>query len=54
MRDIDARLRKLELATAHKAIAVVWWGQQSESELQAEIAERETKRFRVMVVSWQR
>ena len=54
MRNIDMRLRKLEVATAQKAIAFVWWGQQSEAELQAEIAQREAKGFRVVVVGWQR
>ena len=52
MRNIDARLRKLE--AVHKPIATIWWGKQSEAELQAEIAEREAKGFRVIVVSWQR
>jgi hypothetical protein len=37
-----------------KAIAVVWWGKQSEAELQTEIAEREAEASRVVVVSWQR
>jgi hypothetical protein len=35
-------------------IATIWWGEQSEAELQAEIAEREAKGFRVVVVSWER
>jgi hypothetical protein len=54
MRNIDLRLRKLETATVHKPIATIWWGDQSEVELQAEIAERVAKGFRVVVVSWQR
>ena len=54
MRNIDARLRKLEATTSPKPIATIWWGEQSEAELQAEIAEREAKGFRVVVVSWER
>jgi hypothetical protein len=50
----EVRLRKLEAAMGHKPIATIWWGEQSESELQAAIAEREAKGFRVVVVSWQR
>jgi hypothetical protein len=34
--------------------ATIWWGEQSEAEMQAEIAEREAKGFRVVVVSWKR
>jgi hypothetical protein len=54
MRNIDARLRKLEATMGDKPVATIWWGEQSEAELQAEIAEREAKGFRVIVVSWQR
>ena len=54
MRNFNVRLRKLEVATAYKPIATIWWGQQGESELQAQISEREAKGFRVVVVSWQR
>ena len=54
MRNLDARLRKLEAATGNKPIATIWWGEQSEAELQAEIAEREAEGFRVVVVSWER
>ena len=54
MRNIDVRLRKLEAATRHKPIAMIWWDQQTKAELQVEIAEREAKGFRVVVVSWQR
>ena len=54
MRNIDARLRKLEAATSPKPIATIWWGEQSKAELQAKIAEREAKGFRVIVVRWQR
>jgi hypothetical protein len=54
MRNIDLRLRKLEAATAHKPIATIWWGQQSEAELPAETAEREANGFGVVVASWQR
>ena len=53
MRNIDVRLRKLEAETVNKP-AIIWWDKQSEAELQTEIAEREAKGFRVMVVSWQR
>jgi hypothetical protein len=54
MRTMDLRLRKLEAAKGNKPIATIWWGEQSEAELQAEIAEREAKGFRVVVVSWER
>jgi len=54
MRNVDARLRKLEAATGKKPIATIWWDEQSEAELQAEIAERGANGFRVVVVSWQR
>ena len=54
MRNIDVRLRKLEAETGDKRIDIIWWDKQSEAELQAEIAERGAKGFRVMVVSWQR
>ena len=54
MRNIHARFRKLRAAMAQKAIAVVWWGKQSEAELQTEIAEREAEASRIVVVSWQR
>jgi hypothetical protein len=54
MRNIDVRLRKLEAATGNKPIATIWWGEQTEAELQAEIAEREAKGFHVIVVRWER
>jgi hypothetical protein len=54
MRNIDARLRKLEGATAYKPIATIWWDKQSEAELEAEVAEQEAKGFQVVVVSWKR
>ena len=54
MRNIDVRLRKLEAATGHNPVATIWRGEQSEAELRVEIAKREAKGFRVLVVSWQR
>jgi hypothetical protein len=54
MRNIDVRLRKLEGATAYKPIAIIWWGKQSEPELEAEIAERKARGCGVLVVSWKR
>jgi hypothetical protein len=53
MRNIDTRLRKLEGVTACKPISIIWWGEQTEPELKAEIAEQ-AKGFRVLVVSWKR
>jgi hypothetical protein len=54
MHNTDLRLRKPETATGTNPIATIWWDQhrQSEAELQAEIADREAKGFRVVVVSW--
>jgi hypothetical protein len=52
MRNIDARLRRLEAAMGDKPIATIWWGEQSEAELQVEIAEQEAKGFRVIVARW--
>ncbi len=49
---IENRLRKLEQVT--KPIACIWGDQQSDAELQAEIAEREAKGLEVHVVSWER
>jgi hypothetical protein len=46
-------LGQIEAETGDKPIAIIWWDKQSEAELQAEIAEREAKGFRVMAVSWQ-
>lgn len=43
MRNLDARLRKLEASTGNKPIAIIWWGEQSEAELQAEIAVRKPR-----------
>jgi hypothetical protein len=51
MRNIDARLRKLEAAMGDKPIAIIWWGEQSEAELQAEIAEREAADIRMNAFS---
>jgi hypothetical protein len=54
MRNIDVRLRKLEGTATYQTIATIWWGNQSEAELEAEIAEQKAKGFQVMVVSWKR
>jgi hypothetical protein len=54
MSNIDARLRKLEAETGDRPLVIIWWDKQSEAELDAEIAEREAKGFRVMAVSWKR
>ena len=54
MRNIDTRLRKLEGVTACKPISIIWWGEQTEGELKAEVAKQETKGFQVLVVSWKR
>jgi hypothetical protein len=54
MRNMDLRLRKLETATMHRSLAIIWWDQQSDAELKAEIAEREAKGFHVLVTSWNR
>jgi hypothetical protein len=51
MRYIESRLRKLEQVT-HRPIAFVWHDQQNSAELRAQIAERETKGYRVLVVGW--
>jgi hypothetical protein len=51
MRNIESRLRKLE-QVKQRPIAFVWLDQQNESELRAQIAEREAKGYRVLVVSW--
>ena len=48
MRNIDTRLRNLEGVTACKPISIIWWGEQTEAELKAEVA------FQVLVVSWKR
>jgi hypothetical protein len=45
MRAIESRVQKLEQATAQKTIAMVWWGEQSEADLEAEVAELEAKGF---------
>jgi hypothetical protein len=54
MRNIESRLQKLEHTTPLKPLATIWWAAQSEAELKAEVAERESKGFRVLVVSWKR
>ena len=53
MRAILSRLRRLERGT-DKPISLLWLDQQDDAELQAEIAERKAKGFRVLVVSWKR
>jgi hypothetical protein len=54
MRNMDLRLRKLEIATAHRSLSIMWWDRQSDAELKAEIAEREAKGFQVLVTGWKR
>jgi hypothetical protein len=54
MRNSDMRFAKARCCDEAQPIATIWCDQQSEAELQAEIAEREAKGFRVIVLSWQR
>ncbi len=53
MRNIENRLLKLE-EVKQRPIAFVWQDQQNEAELRDQIAEREAKGFRTLVVGWKR
>jgi hypothetical protein len=53
MRHMESRLRKLE-EVKQRPIAFVWHDQQNKAELRAQIAEREAKGFRALVVGWKR